>query len=102
MPAVQVLVGANAATDAQAFLTQITNFTNAVKQLQTAGNKLSNQSEWQGVSAKKFDEDYAQFSKQIALMETSLTNMAQGAKTVIDSIDQADTSGASKIGAFQG
>ena len=69
--AVQVLVGANAATDAQAFLSQVTNFTNAVKQLQAAGNKLSNQSEWQGASATKFDADYTQFVKQVNLMETS-------------------------------
>jgi uncharacterized protein YukE len=102
MAAVQVLVGANAATDAQAFLTQVTNFTNAVTQLQTAGNKLSNQAEWQGASATKFDADYTQFVRQVKLMETSLTSMANGAKTVIDSIDQADTSGAGRIGAFQG
>ena len=102
MVAVQVLVGANAATDAQAFLTQVTNFTTAVTQLQTAGNKLTNQSEWQGASATRFDGDYTAFLKQIKLIETSLTNMANGAKTVIDSIDQADTGGATKIGAFQG
>jgi uncharacterized protein YukE len=100
--AVQVLVGINAGADAQAFLTQVTNFQTAVTALQSAGNKLSNQSEWQGVSQKKFQDDYTKFLSQVKLMETSLTTMGNGAKSVIDSIDQTDTAGASKIGTFTG
>lgn len=100
--AVQVVVGANAATDAQAFLSAVNQFNNEVKTLQTAGAKLANQSEWQGQSATAFDHDFQQFSRQVALMEQSLLKMAQGAKSVITSIDNADQSGKGSIGSFSG
>lgn len=100
--AVQVVVGANAQTDAQAFLTAVTQFSTEVRTLQSAGAKLANTSEWQGQSAQQFDTDFQQFSRQVALMEQSLQKMAQGAKTVITTIDQTDQSGRGQIGAFSG
>jgi uncharacterized protein YukE len=100
--AVQVLVGANAATLAQQFLTQVTSFTQAATQLQSSGGQLANTSEWQGQSATQFDTDFRQFVQQVKLMEQSLTKMAQGAKTVITNIDTTDQSGAAQIGTFTG
>ena len=100
--ATQVLVGANAAGLAQQFLSSVTSFEEAVQKVQSAGKALSTPSEWQGASATKFEADYAAFSAAALKMQQSLAEMANGAKTVITSIDSADTSGAAKIGTFSG
>ncbi|MFF3906465.1 WXG100 family type VII secretion target [Streptomyces sp. NPDC001848] len=100
--AVQVLVGANAQSDAQQFLSAVQTFTQELHRIQSAGQKLASSGEWQGKSAQAFDRDFQQFAKQAQLMGQSLSKMAQGAKTVITNIDNTDAQGASQIGTFQG
>ncbi|MFE8946132.1 WXG100 family type VII secretion target [Streptomyces sp. NPDC003233] len=100
--AVQVLVGANAQSDAQQFLSAVQTFTQEVNKVRSAGQKLASSSEWQGKSAQKFDADFQAFAKAAALMEQSLQKMATGAKTVITNIDNTDAQGAAQIGSFSG
>jgi WXG100 family type VII secretion target len=100
--AVQVLVGANAQSDASQFLSGVTEFQNAVNKLISQGQKLSSGGDWQGNSAKKFQADFQQFQSHVKQMEQSLHTMATGAKSIIDQIDQTDAQGVGKIGNFAG
>jgi WXG100 family type VII secretion target len=99
---VQVVVGANAQSNAQAFLSAVTEFTHAVQKLQSTGRQLVSSGDWQGKSATAFEGDFQQFTRQSQLMDQSLTKMAEGAKTVITTIDNTDQAGASQIGVFSG
>jgi uncharacterized protein YukE len=98
---VQVVVGANAQNNAQAFLSAVTEFTQAVQKLQSTGRQLVISGDWQGKSATAFDADFQQFTRQVQLMDQSLTKMAGGAKTVITTIDNTDQAGARSCGSFQ-
>ncbi|MFK0288712.1 WXG100 family type VII secretion target [Streptomyces sp. NPDC090499] len=100
--AVKVLVGANAQTEAQQFLSAVQAFRSELTRIQSAGQKLANSGEWQGQSAQKFDADFAKFRTASQQMAHSLEQMAQGAKTVITNIDTTDAQGAAKIGTFSG
>ncbi len=97
----RVVVGPNAQHNADQFLRMVNTFMSEVTKIQSAGKTLASSGDWEGASAHKFQQDLDQFNKAAHMMSQSLTHMAQGAKTVISSIDTTDQQGVGKIGGFQ-
>jgi WXG100 family type VII secretion target len=100
--AMKVVVGPNAQSNAQQFLSAVQTFSQEIQKIQSAGQKLASSGDWEGASAKKFHDDLDQFTRAAHQMGQSLTHMAQGAKSVITTIDTTDQQGVGRIGGFSG
>lgn len=91
----RVVVGANAATDAQRFVAAAAGFDRTLTQLSATAAALANQQIWSGASADHFRAEQQIAAVHLRVIGPALRRMAHGAQQVIDRIDGADASGMS-------
>lgn len=93
-----VLVGADAAGSARALVAAAKRFGAAIDALSASAARLADQRTWQGAAAERFRREQQDLTTHLRLMSASLTRMASGAQSVIDTIDLDDALGALRPG----
>jgi hypothetical protein len=97
--ATQVLVGANAADLARQFLAAAQQFTTATTTVASSAAKLADQGEWTGRTATTFAADQQHMAGILRTIGPTVERMAQGALSVIETIDNDDTAGKTDLAA---
>jgi len=97
-----VLVGADAAGSARELVAAAKRFGAAIDVLSASAARLADQRTWQGATAERFRREQQALTTHLSLMSASMTRMASGAQTVIDTIDRDDVLGAARLGSRPG
>ncbi|MFK0288717.1 WXG100 family type VII secretion target [Streptomyces sp. NPDC090499] len=91
--AVRVVVGANAGSAAQQLVAAVGRFGACLQRLSSAAEALAGDSTWAGATADRFRLDHRQMAARTEQLNAALGRMAQGARSVVDRIDQEDAKG---------
>ncbi|MFE8950355.1 WXG100 family type VII secretion target [Streptomyces sp. NPDC007856] len=92
--AVRVVVGVNAGSAAQQFVAAAGRFSTSLQSVSVTAEALAGDHVWAGAAADRFRLEYREMAAHAEQLSAALRHMAQGARSVIDRIDQEDAAGA--------